>query len=94
MEQSLVAVWFLLFASTQTSLSGNAFRVDLLSVIVCFCLHISVIRTQRIKSLYKTFVLLGMILCGLYNLISYEYTSNVSRTVLECLGFYIETAKA
>lgn len=26
--------------------------------------------------------------------ISYGYTSNVSRTVLECLGFNIETAKA
>lgn len=43
----------------------------------------------------KTFVLIGTNLCGLFNLsISYGYTSNVSRTVLECLGFNIETAKA
>lgn len=45
--------------------------------------------------MWKTFVLLGMNLCGLFNLsVSYGYTSNVSRTVLERLSFIIETAKA
>lgn len=88
-------IYYLHFVFTCVKqVSGNAFRVDLLSVIVCFCLHISVICNRWIKSLYETFVLFGMILCGLYNLTSYEYTSNVSQTVLECLGFYSETAKA
>lgn len=40
-------------------------------------------------------MLLGMNLCGLFNLsVSYGYTSNVSRTVLERLGVPAEAAKA
>lgn len=39
--------------------------------------------------------MLGMNLCGLFNLsVSYGYTSNVSRTVLERLGVPAEAAKA
>lgn len=73
-----------------------------LTIMACFCLH-SVICYPYLVWRIKSFFFYVQNFCAVrnesvwpwFNLsISYGYTSNVSRTVLECLGFNIETAKA